>query len=140
MLFPKQTKYKKYQKGRLSSQLEVRCNTLHFGDIGLQALERGRITARQIEALRRTLTGLMKRKGKVWIRVFPDTPITKKPSEVRMGKGKGNISYWICKIRPGKILYEVSGNNPLIIKNALEVASKKLGLKTRIITRNNQDL
>jgi len=140
MLQPKQRKYQKTQKNPIRNNIASSANKINFGKLGLQVLERGRITARQIEALRRTITSKMKRKGKVWIRVFPDTPITEKPALVRMGKGKGNVSYWVCNLKPGRILYEVSGEDTLTMSEALKNASKKLGLKTRVLSRDNQDL
>lgn len=140
MLQPKQRKYQKTQKNPIQNKIASSANKINFGKLGLQVLERGRITARQIEALRRTITSNMKRKGKVWIRVFPDTPITEKPALVRMGKGKGNVSYWVCNLKPGRILYEISGEDTLIMSEALKNASKKLGLKTRVLNRDNQDL
>jgi large subunit ribosomal protein L16 len=133
MLRPRKTKYKKYRKGRLKNNLENKSNKLKFGTIGLQATERGFITANQIEAGRRTITGFMKRTGKVFIRAFPDHPITSKPAEVRMGKGKGSVSYWVCKVKSGKILYEVAGKNPILIKQALQQVSNKLPMSTKII-------
>ena len=134
MLRPRKTKYKKYKKGRLKHILENKSNKLKFGTIGLQATERGFITANQIEAGRRTITGFMKRTGKVFIRTFPDHPITSKPAEVRMGKGKGAVSYWVCKVKPGKVLYEVAGKNPILIQQALKQVSNKLPMSTRIIS------
>ena len=133
MLRPKRTKYKKYRRGRLKRNLDYKSNTLKFGIIGLQATERGFLTANQIEAGRRTITGYIKRAGKVFIRAFPDHPITSKPAEVRMGKGKGSVDYWVCKIKPGKILFEVAGRNPILIKEALKQVSLKLPMSTKII-------
>ena len=135
MLRPNQRKFKKNNKGRNNSKLELKANNLKFGTHGLQALEKGRITARQIEAVRRSLTNFTKRKGKIWIRIFPDFPITGKPSEVRMGKGKGNVSYWVSNVKPGRILYEIAGANPQILINALSYASSKLPITTKIISR-----
>lgn len=140
MLQPKQKKFLKYQKNPINNKLANSSNKIKFGKIGLQSLEKGRITARQIETLRRTITGKMKRKGKVWIRIFPHKPITEKPTLVRMGKGKGPLNYWACNIKPGNILYEVSGEDFFILKQALKAASKKLGLKTRILFKDNKDL
>lgn len=133
MLRPKNTKYKKYRRGRLKTNLEYKSNKLKFGITGIQATERGFLTANQIEASRRTITGYIKRAGKVFIRAFPDHPITSKPAEVRMGKGKGNIDYWVCKVKPGKILFEVAGKNPILIKQALKQVSKKLPMATKIL-------
>lgn len=133
MLRPRKTKYKKYRRGRLKRNLDYKSNTLKFGTIGLQATERGFLTANQIEAGRRTITGYIKRAGKVFIRAFPDHPITSKPAEVRMGKGKGSVDYWVCKIKPGKILFEVSGKNPVLIKEALKQVALKLPMSTKIL-------
>lgn len=133
MLEPKRTKFKKTKKGRIKNNLEQKSNKLQFGLYGLQAIEKGYLTARQIEAGRRTITGYMKRTGKVWIRVFPDNPITRKPTEVRMGKGKGTVKFWVCVIKPGKILYEVSGKNTTIIKEALKQVSHKMPMFTKIV-------
>jgi len=133
MLRPKQTKYRKYRRGRLKKNLEYKANKLKFGTVGLQATERGFLTANQIEAGRRTITGHIKRAGKVFIRAFPDHPITSKPAEVRMGKGKGSVDYWVCKVKPGKILFEVAGKNPILIKQALKQVSLKLPMSTKIL-------
>jgi large subunit ribosomal protein L16 len=133
MLRPRRTKYKKYRRGRLKRNLDYKSNKLKFGTIGLQATERGFLTANQIEAGRRTITGYIKRAGKVFIRAFPDHPITSKPAEVRMGKGKGSVDYWVCKIKPGKILFEVAGRNPILIKEALKQVSLKLPMATKIL-------
>ena len=133
MLQPRKKKFKKYRKGRLKNNLEYKANKLKFGTYGLQAIEKGHLTSRQIEAGRRTITGFIKRAGKVWIRAFPDHPITSKPAEVRMGKGKGSVDYWVCIIKPGKIIYEVSGKNPVLIREALKQVSSKLPMFTKII-------
>lgn len=133
MLRPRKTKYKKYRRGRIKRNLDYKSNKLKFGTIGLQATERGFLTANQIEAGRRTITGYIKRAGKVFIRAFPDHPITSKPAEVRMGKGKGSVDYWVCKIKPGKILFEVAGKNPVLIKEALKQVSMKLPMSTKIL-------
>ncbi len=133
MLRPRKTKYKKYRRGRLKNNLDYKSNKLKFGTIGLQATERGFLTANQIEAGRRTITGYIKRAGKVFIRAFPDHPITSKPAEVRMGKGKGSVDYWVCKIKPGKVLFEVSGKNPILIKEALKQVALKLPMSTKIL-------
>lgn len=133
MLRPRKTKYKKARKGRLKKNLEQKANKLKFGTYGIQAVERGFLTANQIEAGRRTITNFIKRTGKVFIRAFPDHPITSKPAEVRMGKGKGSVNKWVCKIKPGKILYEVSGKNPTLIKQALKQVSFKLPMLTKIV-------
>ena len=133
MLRPRKTKYKKYRRGKLKNNLDYKSNKLKFGTIGLQATERGFLTANQIEAGRRTITGYIKRAGKVFIRAFPDHPITSKPAEVRMGKGKGSVDYWVCKIKPGKVLFEVSGKNPILIKEALKQVALKLPMSTKIL-------
>lgn len=133
MLRPKQTKFRKKQKGRISPFYEYKANTIKFGTYGLKALTQGKLTASQLEAGRRALTSSMKRKGKVWIRAFPDYPITSKPTEVRMGKGKGNVDYWVCRVKPGKIIYEISGGNELTMKLALKKASIKLPILTKIV-------
>ena len=133
MLKNKKTKIKKYRKEKLKNNLENKSNKLKFGTFGLQAIERGFLTANQIEAGRRTITGSMKRTGKVFIRAFPDHPVTSKPAEVRMGKGKGSVSYWVCKVKPGKILYEVSGKNKIEIQKILKQVSVKLPMFTKIL-------
>jgi large subunit ribosomal protein L16 len=135
MLRPNQTKFKKSRKYKIKNNCETKTNELKFGIYGLQALEIGKITAKQIEAVRRTITGFMKRKGKVWIRIFPDLPVSEKPTEVRMGKGKGNVSYWVAMVKPGRILFEVSSKDINIIEEALKYASIKLPIKTQIISR-----
>ncbi len=135
MLSPKRVKYRKQQKGRMTGTAS-RGNTVSFGDFGLQALECGRLTARQIEAARIALTRYVKRTGKVWIRVFPDKPITKKPAEVRMGKGKGATEGWVAVVRPGKVLYEIKGVPEDKAKEALRIASFKLPIETRFIVRS----
>ncbi len=137
MLSPKRVKYRKQQKGRMKG-VASRGNEVSFGDFGLQALECGRITARQIEAARIALTRYVKRTGKVWIRVFPDKPITKKPAETRMGKGKGATEGWVAVIRPGKVLYEIKGVPEDKAKEALRIASFKLPIETRFIARSEE--
>lgn len=134
MLQPKRTKYRKVQKGR-NRGLAQRGGTVSFGEFGLKAVERGRITARQIEAARRAMTRKVKRGGKIWIRTFPDKPITEKPLEVRQGKGKGNVEYWVCEIRPGKVLYEMDGVTEELAREAFRLAAAKLPLKTTFVTR-----
>ena len=134
MLQPKRTKFRKMHKGR-NTGLAQRGNTVAFGEIGLKSIGRGRMTARQIEAARRTITRRIKRGGKIWIRVFPDKPITEKPLEVRMGNGKGNVEYWVCEIKPGKILYEMEGVNDELATEAFKLAAAKLPFKTTIVTR-----
>lgn len=135
MLKPNQRKYRKSTKGRSLSKNEPKSNILKFGTHGIQALEKGRITAKQIEAVRRSITNFLKRKGKVWIRIFPDMPITNKPSEVRMGKGKGNVAYWVAIVKPGRILYEIAGADFKLLTSALKYASTKLPISNKILTR-----
>ena len=134
MLQPKKTKYRKMQKGKMKGNAG-RGTTLAFGSFGIKALDECWITARQIEAARIAVTRYMKRQGQVWIRIFPDKPITKKPAEVRMGKGKGSPEYWICRVKPGKIMFELDGVSESLAKEAFELASAKLPLKTRFISR-----
>jgi large subunit ribosomal protein L16 len=134
MLQPKRTKYRKQFKGR-NRGLAQRGSTVAFGDYGLKATERGRLTARQIEAARRAMTRYVKRGGKVWIRIFPDKPITQKPLEVRQGKGKGNVEYWAALVQPGKILYEMEGVTEEIAREAFRLAASKLPLATVVVTR-----
>ncbi|OUU75564.1 MAG: 50S ribosomal protein L16 [Methylococcaceae bacterium TMED69] len=134
MLQPKNTKFRKQQKGR-NRGLAHRGSTICFGDFGLKATSSGRITARQIEAARRAITRYVKRGAKVWIRAFPDKPITKKPLEVRQGKGKGNVEYWVAQIRPGAVLYEMEGVSEEVAREALRLASAKLSVKTVFAAR-----
>ena len=134
MLQPKKTKFRKAFKGRIHGVASSGA-TLAFGQFGLKALEPERVTARQIEAARRALTRFMKRAGRVWIRVFPDVPVSKKPIEVRMGKGKGSPELWVVRVKPGKILFEVDGISAAIAKEALTLAAAKLPVKTRFIER-----
>ena len=134
MLMPKRTKHRKQMKGRMGGAAH-RGSKLDFGDFALQALEPGRITSRQIEAARVALTRRVKRGGKIWIRIFPDKPITKKPAETRMGKGKGSPEYWVAVVRPGRILFELQGVEEPLAKEAMELARHKLPIKTRFITR-----
>lgn len=134
MLMPKRTKFRKVQKGR-NRGLALVGNKVSFGDFGLKALERGRMTSRQIEAGRRVMTRHVKRGAKIWIRVFPDKPITSKPLEVRMGKGKGSVEYWVAQIQPGRILYEIQGVEENLAKQAFELAAAKLPFKTQVVTR-----
>ena len=135
MLSPKKLKFRKQQKGRIRGEAQSG-NTLSFGDFGLMALESGRITSRQIEAARIAMTRKTQRGGKVWIKIFPDVPVSKKPAEVRMGKGKGSVDHYAAKIRPGRILYEMKGIDPAIAKRALELAAAKLPIKTKIILKD----
>lgn len=132
MLQPKRTKFKKFRKGNIKG-FEYKTNKLYFGNLGLQALQPGRITNRQIEAVRRTITNFIKRQGKVWIRIFPDIPVTEKPLEVRMGKGKGPVSYWVAFVKPGRILYEITGPNEKLLRAALEQAALKLPIATKVV-------
>ena len=134
MLQPNKTKYRKQQKGR-NRGLAVNGNKVSFGEFGLKATTRGRITSRQIEAARRAMTRYVKRRGKIWIRIFPDKPITKKPLEVRQGKGKGNVEYWVALIKPGKMLYEIEGVSEDIAREAFKLAGSKLPIRTTFISR-----
>ena len=134
MLQPKRTKFRKQQKGR-NRGLAQRGNKVSFGDFALKSVSRGRMTSRQIEAARRTITRHVKRGGKLWIRVFPDVPITKKPIEVRQGKGKGNVEYWIAQIQPGRILYEIEGVTEDVAREAFKLAAAKLPFKTAFVAR-----
>ena len=134
MLQPKRTKYRKQMKGK-NRGLASQGNKVSFGEYGLKATDRGRITARQIEAARRAMTRHIRRGGKIWIRIFPDKPITKKPLEVRQGKGKGNVEYWVAQIQPGRILYEMSGVEEDLAKEALTLAAAKLPVNTKFVTR-----
>jgi large subunit ribosomal protein L16 len=134
MLQPKKTKFRKAHKGRIKGVAHSGA-TLAFGEFGLKAVEPERVTARQIEAARRALTRHMKRAGRVWIRVYPDVPVSKKPLEVRMGSGKGGVEYWVARIHPGKILFELDGVPVQLAKEALELAAAKLPIKTRFVQR-----
>jgi large subunit ribosomal protein L16 len=134
MLQPKRTKFRKQFKGR-NRGLATAGSKVSFGEYGLKAVERGRITARQIEAARRAMTRHVKRGGKIWIRVFPDVPVSKKPLEVRMGKGKGNVEYWVCKIQPGRVLYEMEGVDEGTAREAFKLAAAKLPFKTTFVSR-----
>ena len=135
MLQPNRTKFRKQQKGR-NRGLATVANRVSFGEYGLKSLETGRITARQIEAARRAMTRYIKRGGKIWIRVFPDVPVTKKPLEVRQGKGKGNVEYWVAKIQPGRMLYEMEGVTESVAREAFRLAAAKLPIKTVFISRS----
>ena len=134
MLQPKRTKFRKQMKGR-NRGLALRGSNISFGEYGLKATGRGRMTARQIEAARRAMTRYIKRGGKIWIRVFPDKPITKKPLEVRQGKGKGNVEYWVAQIQPGRMLYEMEGVSEEIAREAFKLAAAKLPIKTTFVAR-----
>jgi large subunit ribosomal protein L16 len=135
MLQPKRTKFRKQQKGRNRGLAQVG-NRVSFGEYGLKATSRGFVTARQIEAARRAITRHVKRGGKLWIRVFPDKPITKKPVEVRMGKGKGNVEYWVAPVQPGRVMYEIQGVTETIAREAFRLAAAKLAVKTTFIKRS----
>jgi large subunit ribosomal protein L16 len=134
MLQPKRTKFRKQQTGH-NRGFAQRGNKVSFGEYALKSVARGRMTARQIEAARRAISRHVKRGGKLWIRVFPDVPITKKPIEVRMGKGKGNVEYWIAQIQPGRVLYEIDGVSEEIAREAFRLAAAKLPFKTTFVTR-----
>jgi large subunit ribosomal protein L16 len=134
MLQPARRKYRKEQKGR-NRGLASRGAHVAFGEFGLKATERGRLTARQIEAARRAITRHIKRGGRIWIRIFPDKPISQKPAEVRMGNGKGNPEYWVAEIQPGKVLYEMDGVNETLAREAFALAAAKLPLKTIVVAR-----
>lgn len=134
MLQPKRTKFRKQQKGH-NRGLAQRGNRVSFGEYGLKAVTRGRITARQIEAARRAMTRYTKRGGKTWIRIFPDKPISKKPIEVRMGKGKGNVEYWVAQVQPGTVLYEIEGVSREVAEEAMRLAASKLPVKTTFVER-----
>ena len=136
MLQPKRTKFRKMHKGR-NRGLAQRGNSVSFGEFGLKAMGRGRITSRQIEAARRAMTRHVKRGGKIWIRIFPDKPITKKPLEVRQGKGKGNVEYWVALVQPGRVLYEMSGVSEEIARGAFRRAAAKLPVATRFVSRQS---
>lgn len=134
MLQPKRTKFRKQQKGR-NRGLAQRGSKVSFGDFGLKAVERGRISSRQIEAARRAMSRFVKRGGKIWIRIFPDKPITQKPLEVRQGKGKGNVEYWVALVQPGKVLYEIEGVPKDVAAEAFKLAAAKLSVKTEFVER-----
>ncbi|MDR1254577.1 MAG: 50S ribosomal protein L16 [Puniceicoccales bacterium] len=134
MLLPAKTKYRKVQKGRIYGNAK-RGSALAFGDFGIQVMERGKITAAQLEAARVAINRHLKRKGKMWMRVFPQKPITKKPAETRMGKGKGNVEYWVAVAKPGAILFELAGISLAIAREAMSLADRKLGLRCRFLSR-----
>jgi len=134
MLQPKRTKFRKQHKGR-NRGLAQAGNRVNFGEYGIKAVSRGRLTARQIEAARRTITRKVKRGGKLWIRVFPDKPVSKKPLEVRMGKGKGNVEYWVALVQPGKVLYEIEGVPEPLAREAFTLAAAKLPVRTTFAQR-----
>ena len=134
MLFPKRVKYRKQMRGRMKG-FASRGVEVTFGDYGLQAVEPGWVTARQIEATRRALVRYMRRRGKVWIRIFPDKPVTKKPAETRMGKGKGAVDHWVAVVKPGRIMFEISGLSEEGAREAMRLAAHKLPIKTKIVER-----
>ncbi|MEQ8510840.1 MAG: 50S ribosomal protein L16 [Rhodospirillaceae bacterium] len=134
MLSPKRTKFRKAHKGRIHGVAQSGAQ-LNFGSYGLKALQPERVTARQIEAARRAMTRHMKRQGRVWIRIFPDVPVSKKPPEVRQGKGKGAVEYWACRVKPGRIMFEVDGVSEAIAREAFELAAAKLPIKTKFVAR-----
>jgi len=136
MLSPKRTRFRKQFKGRIHGEAKGGTD-LNFGHYGLKSIEPERITARQIEAARRALTRHMKRQGRVWIRIFPDVPVTKKPTEVRMGKGKGSVEYWAAKVKPGRIMFEIEGVSEEIVREALRLAAMKLPVKCRFVQRED---
>ena len=137
MLQPKRTKFRKQFKGRIHGEAKGGSD-LNFGHYGLKSTEPERITARQIEAARRALTRHMKRQGRVWIRVFPDVPVTSKPTEVRMGKGKGSVDFWAARIKPGRVMFELEGVEPDVAKEAMRLASYKMPIKTRFVSRDDE--
>jgi len=138
MLQPKKTKFRKAHKGRIHG-LAKGGTSLTFGSCGLKAVEPDRITARQIEAARRAMTRHIKRQGKVWIRIFPDVPVSKKPAEVRMGKGKGSVEFWACRVKPGRIMFEMEGVPLDLAREAFELAAAKLPIATRFVTRLGEE-
>jgi len=136
MLSPKRTKFRKQHKGRIHGQAKGGTE-LNFGSFGLKAIEPERITARQIEAARRAMTRHMKRQGRVWIRIFPDVPVTQKPTEVRMGKGKGSVEYWAAKVKPGRVMFEIDGVSEPVAREALRLAAMKLPIKSRFVQKED---
>jgi large subunit ribosomal protein L16 len=136
MLQPKRTKFRKQHKGRIKG-LAKGGSDLNFGSYGLKATQPERVTARQIEAARRAMTRHMKRQGRVWIRIFPDVPVTAKPIEVRMGKGKGSVDRWVCKVKPGRVMFEIDGVSDSVAQEALRLAAMKLPVKTRVVARED---
>ena len=135
MLSPKRTKFRKQHRGRMRGMAQ-RGNTVQFGDFALQAIEPSWITARQIEAARRAMTRYIKRGGKIWIRIFPDKPITMRPAETRMGSGKGNPEFWVAVVKPGRIMFEMDGVEEEVAREAMRLAAQKLPIKTKFVTRN----
>jgi large subunit ribosomal protein L16 len=136
MLQPKRTKFRKMHKGRIHGEAKGGFE-LNFGQYGLKALQPERVTARQIEAARRAMTREMKRQGRVWIRIFPDVPVSSKPTEVRMGKGKGSVDFWAAKVKPGRIMFEIDGVTEPVAREALRLAAMKLPIKTRVVVRED---
>ncbi|MFT4792080.1 MAG: large subunit ribosomal protein L16 [Paracoccaceae bacterium] len=136
MLSPKRTKFRKQHKGRIHGVAKGGAD-LNFGSFGLKAIEPERVTARQIEAARRAMTRHMKRQGRVWIRIFPDVPVTQKPTEVRMGKGKGSVEYWAAKVKPGRVMFEIDGVTEPVAREALRLAAMKLPVKCRFVQRED---
>ncbi len=136
MLSPKRTKFRKQHKGRIKGEAKGGTD-LNFGTFGLKAVEPERVTARQIESARRAMTRHMKRQGRIWIRIFPDVPVTQKPTEVRMGKGKGSVEYWAAKVKPGRIMFELDGVAEPVAREALRLAAMKLPVKSRIVVRED---
>ncbi|SEN22429.1 LSU ribosomal protein L16P [Pseudorhodobacter antarcticus] len=136
MLQPKRTKFRKQFKGKISGEAKGGF-LLNFGTYGLKATEPERVTARQIEAARRAITRHMKRQGRVWIRIFPDVPVTSKPTEVRMGKGKGSVDYWAAKVKPGRVMFEIDGVSEVIAREALRLGAMKLPVLTRVVQRED---
>jgi large subunit ribosomal protein L16 len=137
MLMPKRVKYRKQMRGRMKGKAQ-RGAEVHFGDYGLQAQEPGWVSARQIESARRAIVRSIRRRGKVWIRIFPDKPVTQKPAETRMGKGKGNVEFWVAVVKPGRIMFEVGGGLPEeVAKEALRLASYKLSIRTKVVSRHD---
>ena len=136
MLQPKRTKFRKQFKGRIKGEAKGGSD-LNFGSFGLKATQPERVTARQIEAARRAMTRHMKRQGRVWIRIFPDVPVSAKPIEVRMGKGKGSVDRWVCKVKPGRVMFEIDGVGEAVAVEALRLAAMKLPVKTRVVTRED---
>ena len=139
MLSPKNLKYRKAHKGRIHGKAKGG-SALNFGSFGLKAMQPERVTARQIEAARRAMTRHMKRAGRVWIRVFPDVPVSKKPAEVRQGKGKGSVEFWACRVKPGRIMFEVDGVSAEVARRAFELAAAKLPIKTKFVTRFGEEV
>ncbi|MCB5411585.1 50S ribosomal protein L16 [Pseudogemmobacter faecipullorum] len=136
MLQPKRTKFRKMHKGRIHGEAKGG-STLNFGSFALKSTQPERVTARQIEAARRAITRYMKRQGRVWIRIFPDTPVSAKPTEVRMGSGKGSVDFWACKVKPGRIMFEIDGVSEEIAREALRLGSMKLPVTTRVVARED---